>query len=348
MYLKPVPSRFPVPRPRRSSALHAALVFLLSLAVLGVPCLLLRPAQESAGEYQAVSPPSLTAQAPFVLPGNVTAGLPEGAHTGEITFSAQRLRSGRLMLVDRQHPLPEDAAPPSTFNLLARSHGTVACRDLQAVLGEDAISALEALFAAARQNHINLFTVFRASLSAAQQKELQIQRFCQLANALPLEDAFRQALLEISPAGASEHQTAWAVDIRICDGWNQLPRSEPLSASPEGQWLLDNCWRYGFIHRYPESDPSPDPSCGAYHFRYVGLAHASMMRALDLTLEDYLSLLHSQETLTLWEDDKPVCSVLCRTVEDTLAVQAPMAAQLEDVSLDNLGWGVAAYLWPVE
>ena len=137
------------------------------------------------------------------------------------------------------------------------------------------------------------------------------------------------------------------MDIRICDGWNQLPRSEPLSASAEGQWLLENSCRFGLIHRYPENDPSPDPSCGAYHFRYVGKAHAAMMHALSLSLEAYLDLLHTHSALTLWDETgAPVCSVLCQPVDDGLTVQAPMEAQLEDVSLDNLGWGVAAYLWP--
>lgn len=342
--------RFPAPAVRRGRPLVRALfVFALSLTLLSALCLLLRPAPQTESIYQSVSHPAAASVHAFTLPACVTSGLPAGTAVSAVSYTAARLAAGRMMLIDRTHPLPETAAAPSTYNILTHSHGTIACRDLQAVLGEDTLSALEALFADARQQHINLFTVFRGSIAPAQQKTLQVERFCQLANALSLEEALAQTLREIAPAGASEHQTAWAVDIRICDGWDQLPRSEPLSASSEGQWLLENSWRYGLIHRYPESDPDSDPSCSAYHFRYVGKAHAAMMHALSLSLEDYLALLHRQEALTLWDEaGAPVCSVLCRPVDGVLTVQAPMLAQLEDVSLDNLGWGVAAYLWPLE
>lgn len=350
MYMNPYRPPRPARHGERRQIARAFLVFVLALGLLGGMCLLLRPRTEASSVYQAVAAlPDVSAGTQAPLPASVTASLPRDAWTAAVSYDAQRLASGRMMLVDRAHPLPQEAAAPNTFNILAHSHGTIACRDLQAVLGEDTLLALEALFAAARQNHINLLTVFRGSVSAAQQKNLQIERFCQLANALSLEDAFAQAMREIAPAGASEHQTAWAVDIRLCDGWDQLPRSEPLSASAEGQWLLENSWRFGLIHRYGEDAPDPDPSCAAYHFRYVGKAHAALMHALGLSLEDYLALLHEKGVLTLWDaSGTPVSSALCAPVTQTLTLCAPMQAQLEDVSLDNLGWGVASYLWPSE
>lgn len=345
MYWKP--HRPLVRGSQRSRALIRSLfIFCLSLGLLSAVCMPFRPQPQEDNVYQTVAQPVAAVNQSFVLPECVTTGLPPDTPTSTVTYIPQRLAAGRMMLIDRLHPLTEEAAAPNTFNILSYSHGTIACRDLQAVLGADTLAALNELFAAARQNHINLFTVFRGSVSAAQQKQLQIERFCQLANELSLEGALAQTLLEIPPAGSSEHQSAWAVDIRICDGWDQLPRSEPLSASKEGQWLLDNSWRFGLIHRYPESAPHTDPACGAYHFRYVGRAHAAMMHALSLPLEAYLDLLHAQGALTLWDaSGEPVCSVLCQKVDQGLTIQAPMLAQLEDVSLDNLGWGIAAYLW---
>ena len=257
------------------------------------------------------------------------------------------MASGRLLLIDREHPLPEERGTPNTFNILATTHGSLTCRDTQAVLGADAMAALDDLFLAARQAHINQLTILRATLSPQQQKSLQIERFCELAETLPLENALTQTLHEIAAPGCSEHQTAWAVDIRICDGWDKLPRSEPLNRSKEGRWLLENCWRYGLIYRYPDNAASAEPGCAAYHFRYVGRAHAAMMHALSLSLEDYLQLLHEQGVLTLWNAaGQPQCTVLCALANPDLSVYVPVQAQLEDVSLDNLGWGIAAYLWP--
>lgn len=328
---------------RRVQALS---IFVLTLLVTGGSCLLFQPSAPVTAAYQPMAQPDVTQPSTaYALPSSITASLPANAATATVTYGKDKLLSGRLMLIDRTHPLPDDAAPPNTFNLLAATHGTVTCRDTQAVLGADAISALETLFSAARREHIALLTVMRASVSPQQQRALRVERFCELANTLPLEAAFAQALHEIAPEGTSEHQTAWAVDIRLCDGWDQLPRSEPLSASSEGRWLLENCWRFGFIRRWQEDAPDNDPSCAAYHFRYIGRAHAALMHALQLSLPDYLQLLHRYGTLTLWQNGKPVASVVCAAVSRDLTCTVPVNAALEDVSLDNLGWGVASYLW---
>ena len=349
MYMRPYrPPMPPRRRARRRARLHAALAFALTLALGICGCMLQGRRQERAATaYQPAAQAAASAPAPYQLPANVTDQLPQGAAQATVTYSLERLAAGRMMRIDREHPLPAEAAAPNTFNILRYTQGRVSCQDTYAVLGDDALTELDALFASARREGIALLTVAHGCVSPAQQKEKQIEHFCQLAQELSLEDALAQTLREIDPPGTSEHQTPWAVDIRVCDSWNRPPRSEPLSASPEGRWLIDNCWRYGLIWRYGEDSPHPDPSCGAYHFRYVGKAHAAMMHALGLALEDYLTFLHSNPVLTLWDGQgQPRYSVLCGPAETSLTLSAPMKALLEDVSLDNLGWGVAAYSWP--
>ncbi|MBQ1396349.1 MAG: D-alanyl-D-alanine carboxypeptidase family protein [Eubacterium sp.] len=63
--------------------------------------------------------------------------------------------------------------------------------------------------------------------------------------------------------GFSEHQTGYAMDLNQVD--------ESFADTPEGIWLAENCWRYGFILRYPEGKQDitgyiPE----AWHFRYIG------------------------------------------------------------------------------
>ena len=162
------------------------------------------------------------------------------------------------------------------------------------------------------------------------------------AQNMPLSQAARLASLEIEAPGCSEHQTPWAVDIRICDGWNQPPRQEPLEESIEGRYLLETCWKYGFIRRYDAKNP-PNRQEEQYHFRYVGRAHAAMMRALGLNLEDYLLILHEKKTLCLYEEGTPRILVTADRETSPFTIQAPFGATLDDVSCDNLGWAVAAY-----
>lgn len=96
------------------------------------------------------------------------------------------------------------------------------------------------------------------------------------------------AVIEQEPAvaaklGASEHETGLAVDIGI-DGYKQ----RRFIISEVGKWVNENCWRYGFIIRYPyfarsETGIAYEP----WHLRYVGVPHAGIIKNERLTLEEY-------------------------------------------------------------
>ncbi|MGN0518851.1 MAG: M15 family metallopeptidase [Acutalibacteraceae bacterium] len=91
---------------------------------------------------------------------------------------------------------------------------------------------------------------------------------------------------EIAKAGYSEHQTGYVIDlgIKTADG------IKPYSPDGAYKWIADNCSRYGFITRY-ESDKEDITSTGyePWHLRYVGLAHAAVMKLNNFCLEEYLN-----------------------------------------------------------
>ena len=96
----------------------------------------------------------------------------------------------------------------------------------------------------------------------------------------------------VARPGASEHELGLAVDIGSRDGREELML----------QWLQDNCWRYGFILRYPQGaeqitgmDPAPE------HFRYVGLAAAGQIYTLQITLEEYMGMFFSESAQIIFE-----------------------------------------------
>lgn len=65
-------------------------------------------------------------------------------------------------------------------------------------------------------------------------------------------------------------------------------------------WLVENCWKYGFIVRYPKGkDDATGHSYCPWHIRYVGKVHSAVMHEKEMCLEDYLRFL-SDYTL-----DKP-------------------------------------------
>ena len=57
----------------------------------------------------------------------------------------------------------------------------------------------------------------------------------------------------------------------------------------EQQWLMKNCWRYGFILRYP-TDKTEETGIiyEPWHYRYVGREAAEEITRQEICLEEYL------------------------------------------------------------
>lgn len=87
--------------------------------------------------------------------------------------------------------------------------------------------------------------------------------------------------------GYSEHQTGLAADLKA--GSCVL---ECFASTAQYTWLTQNAANYGFIQRYPEGLTSiTGYSPEAWHWRYVGVATATDMKAKGLqTLEQYLGI----------------------------------------------------------
>ncbi len=83
--------------------------------------------------------------------------------------------------------------------------------------------------------------------------------------------------------GHSEHQTGLAFDL------NDL--NESFGDTPEGKWLAANCYRYGFIIRYPKGkEHITGYMYEPWHVRYLGREVAEKVYNSGLTLEEYLGI----------------------------------------------------------
>ena len=85
--------------------------------------------------------------------------------------------------------------------------------------------------------------------------------------------------------GHSEHQTGLAADINSLD--------QSWIHTPEGQWLNNNCYKYGFIIRYPQGKESITGYIyEPWHIRYVGVDVATALYNGGnwLSLEEYLGI----------------------------------------------------------
>ena len=100
------------------------------------------------------------------------------------------------------------------------------------------------------------------------------------------KEAEEKASFWVARPGTSEHQMGLAVDI-VATSNQQLDESQERTA--EQQWLIQNCYKYGFILRYP-NDKNQITKVGyePWHYRYVGKEHAQKIMKEGICLEEYL------------------------------------------------------------
>ena len=94
-----------------------------------------------------------------------------------------------------------------------------------------------------------------------------------------------QADRQSARPGFSEHQTGLAVDINT-------GADQGFGATPAGMWLAANCYKYGFIVRYPDGlEAITGYEYEPWHVRYIGVALATEMHATGVqTLEQFFGL----------------------------------------------------------
>ncbi len=90
--------------------------------------------------------------------------------------------------------------------------------------------------------------------------------------------------------GHSEHQTGLALDFTRIDGKCHLEAC--FGDMPEGKWLIDNAYTFGFILRYTsDKEQVTGYMYEPWHFRYVGHELAKEMHDKGVkTLEEFFSL----------------------------------------------------------
>lgn len=94
----------------------------------------------------------------------------------------------------------------------------------------------------------------------------------------------------VTKPGHSEHHTGLTFDLAYVAADGSWPFYD---GHGDYGWINENCWKYGFIIRYPEGKQDvtgiiPEP----WHFRFIGQAHAEMVTKSGLCYEEYMEMLH--------------------------------------------------------
>jgi len=266
----------PISPKRRSSAprnifLSAIILSIVAVSAYAINALLQEPLEDISG-YADIATPSLgsPAQTNYQSQSQEASQLASQMHTFN---ELAAISNGHLQLVNMDF-----AVPDGTPGDLVRISNHAQTLNPTTLLREDALTGLVAMLDSAAIEEG--FIQFRVTQGFRTQEYQQ-----------NLYSALGESGIA-APPGHSEHQVGLAIDISY-HGVN-------IGNSPQGAWLMENSYRYGFILRYPEhkTDITGIPF-EPWHYRYVGQPHAYFMFVNDLVLEEYIELLRRDGEITI-------------------------------------------------
>lgn len=178
-----------------------------------------------------------------------------------------------ILIANKTYYLPENYVPVDPYAKL--SYSCVNC------LEKNVMDAYQEMNADAKTLGLKLWLA-SGYRSYANQKDLY--------NNYVKRDGVKAADTYSARPGHSEHQTGLSFDLNSV--------SSSFADTDEGKWIQDNCYRYGFIIRYPKGKESVTGYMyEPWHLRYVGeeLAKKIYNNGNWLTLEEYFGITSKYE-----------------------------------------------------
>lgn len=180
----------------------------------------------------------------------------------------------KLILVNKQNPVPEGYS----FDLAT----------LKGNMKVDAriIDPTIAMLQAAQKDGVTLVicSAFRDNSRQSALFNKKINAYTQ--KGLSYWEAYAKTSYSVTIPGTSEHELGLAMDI-VCSSYYTLDAG--YAETEAGKWLAENCYKYGFILRYPLGKENiTGITFEPWHFRYVGVEAATEMTIQEITLEEYV------------------------------------------------------------
>ena len=189
------------------------------------------------------------------------------------------------VLINKEFSLPSDyvpenlTAPAITFSF--RGHHE------KKLMRQDAAKALEELIKASSLEGLRINGV---SGYRSYKRQLNIYNKNIIKHGLEHTNKYS------AKAGYSEHQSGLAMDVSTNSIKNQLDVS--FSDTKEGKWLAENCWKFGYIIRYPQGKSQiTGYAYEPWHIRYIGLELAKYLTENNLTLEEYYGYVPNEDLM---------------------------------------------------
>ena len=248
--------------------------------IAGAATLTLLYSSEALGAAITPTPEPTQASTSTPVPEETTEVLPVAA----VSRKPYVRPDGLPLLVNREHLLPADYQPCDLVVMNDYCPADVVRIKYKNTQAErEAVDALIVMLRDAIAQGIDNWQISAAYRDEAYQQRLfdnQVNAFMK-DNGLSRAKAIQATRKTVADPGTSEHHIGTSFDITV--------PGVSFKGTRQADWLAEHCWDYGFILRYTKEKESVTGFLAeAWHFRWVGLEHAQIMRRENLCLEEYL------------------------------------------------------------
>lgn len=181
------------------------------------------------------------------------------------------LRNSSAILINKHYYVEKDYIPNNLVNLSEYNINYIIRENETMQASLTALENLVQMFDDAKKDQIDLY-VFSGYRNYSKQEYLYYVVNQQNDN-------------YSAKPGHSEHHSGLAFDISTLD----IGLTNNFKNTSAYEWLINNCFNYGFILRYPENKEDITLyKFEPWHFRYVGKEIAINIHNNNLTLEEYI------------------------------------------------------------
>lgn len=234
----------------------------------------------------------------------------ESVQFGSLRVTEEDVKTGTLVLANELNPYSisdDDPSLADVYSYRNQKHGGNNPYQLSGMfsyMNKDALAALDEMLTACAQETGTKDVLVRVAY---------------------MTEAERNSNPGLLKTHADDWKTGLGAELRIM---TDTGNAALTSNSVVYAWFVENAARYGFIERYPVDKPTMT-GVAEYigYFRYVGVAHATYMKANDLCLEEYLEFLTrytSKDRLTITGADGKTYEVYyCEVSGSSATISCP-------------------------
>jgi len=232
------------------------------------------------------------------------------------TITKKQIYQGNLLLINSKYPVHQESVKPDIVNLsihneLVKGYGLL---EKNIYLSKEITQKFSEMINDAEKEGVNHFLIDSGYRTFGEQNKL----YQEMGPSYAL------------PAGYSEHNSGLALDVG-----SSLTK---MDLAPEGKWLKENAWKYGFILRYPKDKTDiTGIQYEPWHIRYVGFPHSAIMKEKNFALEEYMDFLKEQKTIsTTISGEKYEISYYPVTHDTTIQVPSNLRCKISGNNMDGV------------